>query len=711
MQVGPRSAPILALAWASASYAGDPDIALTTYPVNAVGRLESSTAWYGWGIAGVGDLNADGYDDVVIGAFEQDRAYLFLGTSHGVDETTELVLTSAWDTSAWLSFGLEVSGAGDLDGDGYDDLAVGSLTGGTSTSYGAVNLYYGSPIGTNVDEQSRIYANDVGDTPVTEYGYFIASAGDIDADGYDDLVVGADLYQDGPSPLNTYGAAYVYFGSASGVSTETEVRLARSVQEAYDAFGGAVAGGKDLDGDGLPDVVVSCVDYNGLSQDWENEHKYCSTIYVYPGGSRAIDEVEPVALQATDISNQEDLEWYGKSVALPGDIDGDGYGDLLSSALDRAYAYYGGIDGPDLASEQRIDDQSGVQVALMGAAVAGLDDLDGDGFNDIAVQCAWDYSQASVCLFMGSPDGVDLATQRVVTSPGAPDYDGFGFVLANAGDTNGDGHTDLLAGAYGADGAQGAAYIVSPACDWYLDADGDGYGDPAFHVQSCYEQSGYVPNDLDCDDTDPASYGDTWYLDADGDGYGTAAGEVLACAQPAGSSKSWLDCDDTDATTHPEATEIAGDGIDQDCNGKDAAPGPGDTGLPADTGSPSDTGTSGDDGGGEGEGNGEDDGGPADQASPPPPQGCQCASSSGPAGPALLALLALATMRRRRTARFYGVRIRLARSQNLPGQDAGHFQASHQLSAISFPLGQTVPSQARPGCPRMQTVQHSLDRS
>src|SRR5262249_7123298 len=144
-------------------------------------------------------------------------------------------------------------GAGDVDGDGYDDMAVGaSAYDDTLTDEGAVFLYSGSASGVSATPswtRARGQAS-------AELGTAVAAAGDTNGDGYDDLLGGAPGYDDGESDE---GEAWIYAGSASGPGTTAQ--WSRDADVAGSHLGSSVAAAGDVDGDGHADVLVGAPEF------------------------------------------------------------------------------------------------------------------------------------------------------------------------------------------------------------------------------------------------------------------------------------------------------------------------------------------------------------------------------------------------------------------------------------------------------------------
>jgi len=561
-------------------------------------------------------------------------------------------------------FGGAVAGAGDVDGDGYDDLIVGSP--GYSVGMGAVYLYPGSASGIDAGTFVQLLASDAG--ILDEFGGTLAGAGDLDADGYDDVIIGAPLSDDQGSNA---GSVYVVRGSASGLDVTTELELTAS-DGAEDAnFGGALAGVGDVNGDGYHDIVVGA----------QGDDESAGAVYLFLGGAIGVDPASETKLTASDGAASDS---FGSSVAAAGDVNGDGYDDLIVGSPGRgdggaAYLYLGSAAG--LGSETLLTASDGVLDDAFGIAVSGAGDVNGDGYDDVFIGASGvDDSGASAgatYLYLGSAAGLDLASEIELLASDGYGGDRFGYAVAGAGDRDGDGHADLLVGAYGDDdggSGSGAAYTypgnakgpVAGGEVKLLASDADASDEFGLTLALAGDLNGDGAADLvvgaEGDDEEGSNsgavylfYGEctavsTWYADSDGDGFGDPAVSAEACGAPSGHVADATDCDDNDASVYPGAPEIPDDGIDQDCSGEDAV---GDTGGPVDDTDlpPDDTGDS----GGDTEPPVDSDplsddtgSGPADTGEAGDPKDEKgCSSSARSAGGMLLMLLALAALVRR----------------------------------------------------------------
>ncbi|MGH7681438.1 MAG: integrin alpha, partial [Candidatus Eiseniibacteriota bacterium] len=208
--------------------AGDarPDVILTG---------EAAGDAFGYSVAGAGDVNGDGYADVIVGAYENStradgagRAYVYYGGSR-MDATPDLIVTGQ---AAGDYFGISVSGAGDVNGDGYADVVVGAYQcdiGGTDA--GRAYVFYG---GARSDDRPNLIFT--GAAAGDAFGFSVASAGDVNRDGYADVIVGAYHNDAGGSDA---GRAYVFFGAAR---PDDRPDLILTGEASGDAFGYSVGG-------------------------------------------------------------------------------------------------------------------------------------------------------------------------------------------------------------------------------------------------------------------------------------------------------------------------------------------------------------------------------------------------------------------------------------------------------------------------------------
>ncbi len=222
--------------------------------------FSGGTTWDGVGsaLASLGDVDGDGVSDVAIGTSEADPAgassgavWVFLGPVPSSDLSVDDSDAQYLGTAAGDGVGRSVSGAGDVDGDGYDDILIGAPTASGGGSSGGVAYLWSGPVSGAADAtgaQAMLVASAPGD----RLGSAVAAAGDVNADGWADILVGA-ADRDGAG--TDAGAAYVAFGPLTGVLTANRAD-ARVDASAQYRIGASLAGAFDFDGDGNDDIVM-----------------------------------------------------------------------------------------------------------------------------------------------------------------------------------------------------------------------------------------------------------------------------------------------------------------------------------------------------------------------------------------------------------------------------------------------------------------------
>jgi hypothetical protein len=382
---------------------------------------------FGSCVASTGDVNGDGYSDVIVGANYNDaggtnagRAYIYYGGS-AMDATADVMLTGQ---AANDYFGSSVASAGDLNGDGYNDVIVGApYNDAAGTDAGRAYVFYGgfAMDGTADLTLTRAAAGD-------NFGNCVAGAGDVNGDGYSDVIVGARGTGGGA------GSAFVYYG---GATVTYAGGLAGVVAD--DRFGYSVSSAGDVNGDGYGDVIVGARSNDAGGAD-------AGRAYIY-FGSATWDATADVTLTGAAAGDN-----FGQCAASAGDVNGDGYGDVVVGAnlndaggtdAGRAYLYMNSLTGTDIPDEFFSGGAAGVR---FGYSVAGAGDVNGDGYADVIVGApnnpagAANAGRAYICF-----GGPRMDATPDVTLAGSADYE-FGYSVASAGDVNGDGYADVIVG-------------------------------------------------------------------------------------------------------------------------------------------------------------------------------------------------------------------------------------------------------------------------
>ncbi len=507
--VGGIAAYDLAARAAIEKLALQPDADLQPYPAGiALSSLGGSNGFKlsgigandfaGRSVASAGDVNGDGFDDIIVGAYGSEHSlgdftssFVVFGAASGFAANLPLVGLSGASgfkiggSAVGNKTGFSVASAGDVNGDGFSDVIVGAY--GAGSGAGASYVIFGAATIPNSQIVLSVLNGTTGfklsGVAGDQSGYSVASAGDVNHDGFADLVIGAP----GASPHGAQsGAAYVVFGQASGFGANVDLSTLNgttgfkiSGAAANDGAGTSVASAGDVNGDGYCDVLIGA---QGANSD--------GSAYVVFGMASGFSA--NFDLSTLNGSNGFRLDGVGAgdhagiSVASAGDVNADGFADLIiganladSSGTDSgaAYVVFGQASGFSATiGLSTLNGTNGFKLSgatgdQSGFSVASAGDVNGDGYADLIVGAPVHGSLAGESyVVFGAASGfaanIDLTTLNGTTGfalDGVTAGDHSGMSVASAGDVNGDGFSDLVVGAFGADpgGAQsGAAYVV-----------------------------------------------------------------------------------------------------------------------------------------------------------------------------------------------------------------------------------------------------------
>jgi hypothetical protein len=502
------------------------DLSLADYKLVGEAKYDSA----GFKLAGAGDVDGDGYDDVLVGAHGEDSAgstagavYLIFGASLGTTSTIDLSTADYKFTGEAKTdyLGYEAVSAGDVDGDGYNDIVLGAPyedTGGSSA--GAVYIVLGKelvgafPAASPFPMSSADYKL-IGEDANDKSGLSAVVAGDLDGDGYDDILVGADGDDDGGSGA---GAVYVILGSSLGKTASIDLSLADYKligENASDAAGYRVAAAGDVDGDNLNDILLSAP---GSDTGGTNS----GTAYILLASSLSTSPTIDLGAADYKLVAENAGDAVGWGLATAGDLDCDGRDEVLigawqnddggsqagkvylwsstgqlsknlTSSVDACLSWGSKINAED--SDYIIIGENEGDAWSTSYSVSSAGDMDGDGRDDLLIGAGSEDTAAAgagaayiiLASSLGNSKVIDLADADYKLL-GYDWSDSTGEAVAGVGDLDGDGLDDIIIGApHAISNYRGYTYILlgsslgtKQTLDLYTDCDYYLYGDTSY---------------------------------------------------------------------------------------------------------------------------------------------------------------------------------------------------------------------------------------
>jgi subtilisin family serine protease len=416
---------------------------------------------FGWRARGAGDVNNDGFGDLMVGAPHNDSAGTNAGAAWIYSGTDGAVLYALTGEAAGDRFGRSVTGMGDINGDGLADFAVSTHlndAGGVNAGRAYVFLGVPGPYPVGLSAADAFYSV-AGESMDDELGISMASTRDVDGDGARELLVGAWKSDAGGVDA---GRAYLFSG-ADGAPIHTWTGEATGA-----VLGWEVADAGDVDGDGVTDVIVGAYlnDHGGTD---------AGRAYVYSGSTGST---------LFTITGEAEEDWLGIGVSGAGDLNGDDYDDVIVGAsendtvaknMGRAYVFFGGpgpyplahaaADADWILDGETVKDRFGV-------SVSGIGDVNGDSVPDLAIGAltrgVLGRGRIGQAYVISGDDGTVLHT-----FPGEAKDDDYGKWVDGNSDFDQDGVNDLIVSGFLNDGGgvdAGRVYVY-----FFHDDDADGF--------------------------------------------------------------------------------------------------------------------------------------------------------------------------------------------------------------------------------------------
>lgn len=421
----PAACTLAALLTVTAVRAGGLTNPFLTLPWLQLGEPDDEL--FGSSVAPAGDVNGDGRGDLLVGfgteGEDQIRAQLFLGSPEGLGNDP------AWTWITSQAAGASVAPGGDLNGDGYGDVLVGQPYWDTPSHVdaGRVAVFHGGPAGLPPVPTYELFSP----LPAAQqqFGFAVDTAGDVNGDDYADVVVGARGYASGG--FASRGAAFVFHGGPGGLASTPARNLIGPADNGE--FGATVATAGDINADGFGDLVIG-------ARSASTVFDRAGSVAIHLGSATGV-----LAVADTVIHGTAALAFCGSSVSTAGDVDGDDHADVLigipglNGNAGKVDLLFGGPGG--VASSLTVPDPQSGPFERFGSVVAPLGDLDADGYADFGARASNSSTTGRISVYRGGPSQITYVGEVLPPSPGAAV---FGYALSTSGDADGDGFSEIV---------------------------------------------------------------------------------------------------------------------------------------------------------------------------------------------------------------------------------------------------------------------------
>lgn len=459
------------------------EIGTLAHPGFVITGVDES-AYSGLSVSGAGDVNGDSYADLIVSSpganSRTGECHVIFGKSDIFEVNLSALGTGGFQiigANSQDTSGFSVSGAGDVNGDGLDDLIIGApffSPNSNQTNAGESYVVFGkadllpvslSNLGTggfriNGENPNNDPNGQTNNSVDDRLGISVSGAGDVNGDGLADVIVGASRAGE------VRGESYIVFGKTDSTNVNINNLGSGGFRllgiEIGDLSGRSVSGAGDVNGDGFGDFVIGALGASPRNQDNSGE-----SYVVFGRTNFDLVDLNNLGNGGFRIDGAVSNDASGEKVSSAGDVNGDGLGDLIIAArsiaplnnedVGKSYVVFGKKTGTTVSLANlgtggfRIIGTNNSYDSEL--AISGAGDINGDGFADILISDSRAdkgniEDVGAVYIVYGKPTSSDVVLNNLGTSgfriDGSGEYDFFGDSVSSAGDVNADGITDLI---------------------------------------------------------------------------------------------------------------------------------------------------------------------------------------------------------------------------------------------------------------------------